>query len=903
MSLLKICAWNANGVSQHKQEIYNFLRNEEIDLMLISETHLTYKNNFSVSGYKFYKTNHPDGKAHGGTGILIRNRIKHFCLEPYSKTFLQATSIQLQNEGKNLTVSAVYCPPRFAISENEFKEFFDTLGDRFLAAGDYNAKHNYWGSRLINPKGKQLYNLLINNPNTLDFSSPGQPTYWPSDHSKIPDLIDFAITKGINRNLITAENKLDLSSDHSPILFCILEKPLSTESPLHLTTHKTNWLKYKKYISAHIHTNYTIECKEHIDDAVTVINDILISAANASTPLNPNKTCSPKYFTNSEIQSLVSEKRRLRRVWQQNRSPEAHLRLKTAERKLKAALSTEKEKSQFDFISNLSPNNINKSSLWKTNQSMKPPVESEHPIRTSTGDWARSDEEKANVFAQHLSLVFQPNPSSSNHSPPQPHTNTDIINTHITPSDVVSAIQTKLKNKKAPGYDSITPNMLKNLPYSAIIFITRLFNAIIDFGYFPSDWKKSLIIMILKPGKDPTLASSYRPISLLPCLSKLFEKIFLIKLTPYLQEHELIPTHQFGFREKHGTIEQVNRITNEIRSAFEFGEYCSAIFLDVAQAFDKVWHEGLIHKIRCLLPQNVHAVLESYLTNRLFRVRHKSYISSDFQICAGVPQGSVLGPLLYVLFTSDIPTSNQLVTSTFADDTAILSRHKNVAVATTQLESHLLLVNNWLSQWRIKVNEQKCRHVTFTLNRSPPPAVSLNNIRIPQADNVTYLGIHLDKRLTWRKHIEAKKTQMKLKASKLHWLLNSRSPLKLEHKVLLYNQVIKPIWTYGLQLYGYASASNIELLQRAQSKILRTITGAPWFVKNENIHRDLQIPMVKTEFQKSRNKYTEKLNNHVNPLARHLANLTGHSRLRRSDRPAIQLALTTARGSSFVDNN
>jgi len=399
--------------------------------------------------------------------------------------------------------------------------------------------------------------------------------------------------------------------------------------------------------------------------------------------------------------------------------------------------------------------------------------------------------------------------------------------------------------------------------------------------------KKSLVIMILKPGKDPTLASSYRPISLLPCLSKLFEKVLLAKLFPYLQANNIIPSHQFGFREKHGTVEQVNRVTNEIRTAFENREYCSASFLDVAQAFDRVWHEGMVFKIRQSLPLNVHAVLESYLENRQFRVKHNSFITADFPINAGVPQGSVLGPLLYLLYTADIPTSNNSTTSTFADDTAILCRHKNVDAATGHLQTHLSQIEGWLSLWRIRVNEQKCRHIVFTLNKRPSSAIYLNGVAVPQTDEVTYLGIHLDKRLTWRKHIEAKRTQMKLKVSNLNWLIAQHSPLPLEHKVLLYNQVIKPIWTYGLQLYGNASSSNIEILQRAQSKILRTMTGAPWYVRNDNIHKDLNIPTVKAEFEKMSQKYTTRLQNNINPLAQPLSNLSTFTRLKRADRPAI----------------
>jgi len=884
MSVIKICSWNANGVCQHKLEVINFLKQNNVDVMLLSETHLTNKHFFMIPDYTFYKTNHPDGKAHGGTGILVRKRLKHFFVGSYAQNFLQATSITLTCSKTNLTLSAVYCPPRFALNEPQFLDYFKSLGEKFLAAGDYNSKHTYWGSRLCNPKGRKLYNVIINN--NLDVASPGQPTYWPSDHNKTPDLIDFAITKGINRELLSANVLNELSSDHSPVLFEVYEVPQAILPPRNLTSQNTNWLKFKKYISTHIHTNYTIENKEQVDDTVTVINSILTSAAECSTPKNIPTNKRQLFITNTQIEHLVMEKRRLRREWQQNRCPASKSRLKEAVSKLKAALVRENDLNHMKFIKSLSPNKINKQSLWKASRSLKTPTDASPPIKNPRGEWARSDEDKAKVFAQHLSNVFQPNPPNNSSPLPPQIVNCDLIDVEISPREVLHTIKEKLVIKKAPGYDNITPIMLKNLPFIAIVFITKLFNAILKFGYYPSEWKKSLIIMILKPGKDPTLASSYRPISLLPCLSKLFEKVLLAKLMPYLQANSIIPSHQFGFREKHSTIEQVNRITNEIRTAFENREYCSAMFLDVAQAFDKVWHVGMTYKIRRFLPQNVHAIFESYLENRFFRVKYNSFTTADYMINAGVPQGSVLGPLLYLLFTSDIPTSNDVITSTFADDTAILCRHKNVITSNGKLQNHIRTIEDWLSLWRIKVNEQKSRHVVFTLNKQISPTISLNGIVVPQADEVTYLGIHLDRRLTWRKHIEAKKTQMKLKATSLHWLIGSHSPLNLEYKVLLYNQIIKPIWTYGLQLYGNASSSNIEILQRAQSKILRTITGAPWYVRNDLIHKDLNIPKVKTEFEKSRQKYMRKLEYHVNPLASSLANLLSSSRLKRTDRPA-----------------
>lgn len=738
-------------------ELSKFLNREKIDVMLLSETHLTNKYNFTIPGFLFYKTNHPDGKAHGGTGVLVRRRLKHHFIGSYEQNNLQATSICVQTCKKDLTLSAVYCPPRFILSEAEFLNFFKTLGDKFIAAGDYNAKHKFWGSRTSNPKGKQLYKVIINKQNNLDIESPGKPTYWPADPKKIPDLIDFAVTKNIRRDFISVDAINELSSDHSPVLFRLFHEPKTIEIPQSLTTTQTNWLRYKKYISTHIHTNYEIESIGDINDAVTILTNMLITAAVNSTPLKEGGNEVREYISNQEIEALVMDKRRLQREWQRNRSPAAKSRLKEAIKKLNAALNKEKNDLRFQFISNLSPNGSKKLSLWKASKSLKTPTVLENPLRDNNGEWARSDEQKAMVFARHLSLVFQPNEASINSSLPIQTINSHSTDSVVTPSDVSSVIKYKLACKKSPGHDRITPIMLKNLPSSAVQFISNLFNAIINIGFYPSAWKKSIIIMIPKSGKNPTLASSYRPISLLPCLSKLFEKVILLKLTPYLEEYRLIPHHQFGFRDKHGTIEQVNRITNEIRTAFERREYCSCIFLDVAQAFDKVWHEGLLFKIKCFLPSNLHAVLESYMSNRVFRVKYKSFTTIDFPILAGVPQGSVLGPFLYVLYTSDIPTGNRVITSTFADDTAILSRNKDILVAVSQLEQQLRHIEDWLAQWRIKVNEEKCRHVTFTLNRSPSPSISLHGVQVPQANDASYLGINLDKRLTWRKHIEAKK--------------------------------------------------------------------------------------------------------------------------------------------------
>lgn len=873
---LRIGLWNANGLANRRQEAELFLNTQELDVLLISETHFTDKNYFKIPKYTFYDTKHPDNKAHGGTAVIIKSNLRQYESTKLENKDIQATTVIIEDLNGPLAISAVYCPPKYKITKGRFKDYFENLGHKFIAGGDYNAKHPMWGSRLITPRGRELQQCITEK--NYDSLSTGQPTYWPSDPKKIPDLLDFFVVNGISNNYTNVTSCLDICSDHTPVILTVsLSVIMKIRSPA-LYNKYTDWDSFRRWIENNITLNLPLKTEIDIDNATEYLTKLIQEAAWRSTPLLDSKKETSLNYS-KEIKRTISEKRKLRSIWQKYRRPEDKTKLNKCIKELKQLLFKLKNDTFQEYLTDLSATNRDDYSLWKITKKLKRPQRSIPPIRSNGNNWAKSNLEKAELFAKHLSSVFTPN------SEPKLQCSDDEITEFLdvplqmslpiqcfSPNEVKKGIETELHPKKCPGYDLITAKVLLELPRKAIVFITTLFNCVLRTSYYPAQWKVSQIIMIPKPGKPPHEVTSYRPISLLPILSKLFEKLFLKRLAPILHDKSIIPDHQFGFRREHSTIEQIHRVINEIEDDIETSQYCSAVFLDILQAFDKVWHLGLLYKLKVTLPQPYYLLLRSYLTSRIFQVKFEEQFSHFYDIHAGVPQGSVLGPILYSIYTSDFPISKHVLVATFADDTAILSSHEDPSIASQQLQTELNVVEEWLTKWRIKVSETKSVHLTFGTRPGNCPPVTLYTKELPVVDHVKYLGMHLDRRLTWKMHIKTKCQELKLKTSKMYWLLGPKSQLSLENKLLLYKVILKPVWTYGIQLWGTASNSNIEILQRYQSKTLRSIVAAPWYVRNAVIHKDLNISTIKEEITKISTKYIQRLYHHPNHYAVNLLN-------------------------------
>jgi hypothetical protein len=622
-----------------------------------------------------------------------------------------------------------------------------------------------------------------------------------------------------------------------------------------------------------------------IEDAVKLFTDVVQWAGWTATPPSLAK---PQHFgCPIAIKQKLAEKRKLRRDWQRLRTPESKRLLNAATRDLKQRLRQFRNDRVQHFLQGLQPTASTDYSLWKATRHLKHVTLPSPPLRTPLNTWVSSPLDKAQAFATHLAAVFQPHPSFNPPGGDDPIEHLLASPYQLEPPappisrTEVQTLITSLNPKKSAGYDLITGPILQALPPVGIQFITQLFNAALLQGYFPAQWKVAQIILLPKPGKPPHELTSYRPISLLPLVSKLFEKILLNRILPHVDSNRLLPAHQFGFRKRHSTIDQTHRVVHRIHAALEHKQYCSAAFIDISQAFDKVWHPGLLYKLRRTLPLPYFLILQSYLHHRHFLVKVANAISDLTSINAGVPQGSVLGPLLYILYTADFPSSPDTLTATFADDTVILTTASDPTEASHLLQADLLAVQTWLHKWRLKANATKSVHVTFTLRRATCPPVHLNDVQLPQSDDVKYLGLHLDRRLTWRRHIFAKRKQLGLTLAKMNWLLGRRSHLSLTNKLLLYKMILKPIWTYGIQLWGTASTSNIEILERFQAKALRMMVDAPWYVPNTLIRRDLNISTVKEEISRYSSHYGARLRTHPNPLIVTLLGLPDDRRLQR----------------------
>ena len=280
-------------------------------------------------------------------------------------------------------------------------------------------------------------------------------------------------------------------------------------------------------------------------------------------------------------------------------------------------------------------------------------------------------------------------------------------------SDTPIRIVKFLKRGKAPGPDNIHNEVLRlGATTSLFHYLARLFTSSIQIGYIPTAWKLATLRMLLKPDKLPSLTSSYRPISLMGSILKLFQRVIEQRLCSYLEDIGFINKYQSGFRQAKYTDDHLFRLSQSVIESFNRREHLVAAFLDVEKAFDNVWHNGPRYKIFMLdLPSKMTRWLSHFLVGRVIQVNVNGFLFDKISPIAGVPQGSVLSPLLFLIYVNDLtnPHYRQNSKSQFADDTALWAASKNVQFAAKLLCKDLRKLAKWCTKWTIELNSEKLR--------------------------------------------------------------------------------------------------------------------------------------------------------------------------------------------------
>ena len=403
----------------------------------------------------------------------------------------------------------------------------------------------------------------------------------------------------------------------------------------------------------------------------------------------------------------------------------------------------------------------------------------------------------------------------------------DSLELYPTDENEICTIAKSFKNNKAPGLDEYSPKIIKNVISYISEPLCHIFNQSMLEGIFPDELKKAKVTPVFKSG-DKRDFTNYRPISVLPVFSKLLERIIYKRTIEFFNKHSLLYEGQFGFRTDFSTSMALTSISNKIVDAFEKNEFALGVFIDLSKAFDTINHAILLSKLnRYGIRGAALDFFSSYLDNRLQCTRFGSFVSDFKTITCGIPQGSLLGPLLFIIYINDLyKSANDLSFILYADDT-------NIVVSNPNLESLCNIVNRGLSQvceWfkanKLSINVNKCNYMIFHNGKRfcvNDICIRIDNTALPRVDKTKFLGVYLDSSLSWKYHI----SEVESKVSKSIGIIS-----KIKHLLpdfilrMLYCALVLPYLNYCNLIWANTYKTNLQKIIGLQKKIIRIISRA-----------------------------------------------------------------------------
>lgn len=888
---LTVAFFNAFGLKRQRDEVAVFLRDHLVDILLVQETLLkSSTRRLNIANYNTIRDDRPTTHG-GGTAIYYKRSLHCMPIDTPQLESAEASVCRLAMTGHQpITIASFYHSPNRVLVESDLKALLD-LDSAVIVAGDFNSKHQQWNARSTSQNGIRLDTYA--DKYNFDVIAPMAPTHYPHNTDHTPDVLDIAILKNVTLQFRSIEVVHELNSDHRPVLLNLGPPPVS----LNETKKIVDWNRLKEALKATSSPSLdkipsVLNTKEDSKLAINALTTHLQTVVNDCSREVP-VTGDRRWKLPDDVRGLLRAKNAATRAYDSYPTDDNRIRMRALQRDVKARIAQLRDDGWDTLMLGIKPSH---QAYWKLARALKSETVSVMPPLTRPNlPPAFLDEDKAECLAD--SLESQCSPSTL----PCDQAHLDMVNAEVerrtaiplteslspvSETEVQSLIK-KLRDRKAPGADGISNKVVKQLSAPLICLLTAIFNVTMTCGIFPSEWKEADVIGLPKPGKPASAPSSYRPISLLNTLGKLYERILSKRLWDFISSKGILQHEQFGFRANHSCVQQVHRITEYIlNSSTRFKRVgTGALFFDVAKAFDKVWHNGLIYKLYQLnVPDRLVLILRDYLTDRSFRYRVEGSRSSPHPIRAGVPQGSVLSPILYSLYTNDFPRTPKVEVALFADDTALYTRGSDRKAVCRRLQSAAISLGEWFKKWRIEVNPEKSAAMYFTKGNLETPTfrtvdnpIFLFDRPIPWVKHVKYLGVTLDMRLSFHKHVRRVRNRAAFVLGRLYPLLCSKSKMSITNKTTIFKTCIRPILTYSSVAFAHASPGAIHKLQIIQNRFMRRAKGAPWFLRNKDLHHDFNLPTIAQYFKQASKRYFDRIPHHPNPLLKQACAYTAYN--------------------------
>ena len=578
-----------------------------------------------------------------------------------------------------------------------------------------------------------------------------------------------------------------------------------------------------------------LECKDDVNYAYSSFLDIFTKLYNQECPLIKIKKCGNKNdkddnkpWLTKGIKNACKKKNQLYKNFLQKRSEAALYRYKTYKNSLVTILR--KVKSQY-YKDKLNKFKGDVKGTWKMLNELLNKKKRDQPMVSSFMNENKCIDNKKEISNEFNKFFIKIGPTMAEKIPRNvrkhyldyisKQNDKTIFLQPVTEQEIFNIVN-NFQMKHSCGYDNISMYIIKNVIKSIVKPLVHIFNMSLVTGIFPDDMKISKIIPIYK-AEENNLFCNYRPISLLSQFSKILEKIFNNRLLNFINVNNILCNRQYGFRKNYSTELAVLETIEKISTSLDNKRYSIEIFIDLKKAFDTLNHQILIEKLKFYGIRGIASQwLNSYLKNRKQFVLYNNVESDMGWVRCGVPQGSILGPSLFLLYINDLCNVSELLQIVlFADDTNIFYEHVDKTSLEHTLNIELNKINTWFMVNQLSVNLKKTNYIVFgTKNINLDFDIQIDNVPIERVNNTKFLGVYIDAQLNWAVQLNIVKSKI---AKGLGILYRLKYKLTEDAKLILYSTLILPHLTYCCSVWGNTCKSrlnNIVTLQKKATEIV-----------------------------------------------------------------------------------